>query len=131
MQTSYGNLRLVHEGELSKEVMAVELDGNQVNSEEDTGTQTTENDIVSQQIERAPPNVSSLIASRVTGRPQKGIGNTDTGTTEVNEYITSNEQEVSRQVENLIGSAQGNARRMECAPPWVVRKALHKEQSDN
>ena len=76
----------------------------------------------------------SFLNNIVTGNPIEDIGEAPAGKTKESDRpleLESHEQRVLDDTHGILGSEQVNRRKMECAPPWIVQKAVQEEYQSN
>ena len=153
MRIAYEHVRIAPEGELTRELMGKSLEdelSNMVDDEEDADEQEeTHQALVPEKgkesgnslDEERGDNMSvpvrlhgTLFTNRVLGNPLEDIGDTPRGKdTEGDKpvQLESQEQRVLDDLYGILGSEQVTRRKMECAPPWIVEKAVTAEYTSN
>lgn len=76
----------------------------------------------------------SFFSNNVSGNPVEDIGDTMHGKIRKDDKpveLESEEQRVLDDIYGILGSEQVTRRKMECAPPWIVEKAVKTEYNSN
>ena len=76
----------------------------------------------------------SFFTNQAVGNPAEDIGDTPQGRSKEMEEpfeLESHEQKVLDDIYGILGSEQVTRRKLECAPPWVVEKAVKSEYNSN
>lgn len=79
----------------------------------------------------ATKRVSAFFCSTVIGDPSRDVGTTKESDVISQVELTSDEQKVLNEVYAVVGSDQVTRRHMECAPQWLVDKAVKAELDEN
>lgn len=161
MSVAYEHIRIAPKGELAQELMKCSLEEELAQDENTTTAITdmcktiTENEDEDEENAQAMKRdlsrnvfgdgedndmtasegrVGSLFTKNNQGDPMQDVGELPQGTgTEQLEDIElkSQEQETLEEIHKILGSAQVTRRKMECAPPWIVNKAIEAELKSN
>lgn len=72
-----------------------------------------------------------MVRADVKENAAKDIGDRKVGTGEVTTDITSEEQQLMKEMRDVIGNSQVTRKKLEFSPEWVIQKVLQAENDNN
>lgn len=147
MSVAYEDIRLMPKGELTQELMRIEVHDDDHDDQwtGETGHEVEINDTETQgeghnehtEHVNATHNdghdaYSALISiTNDNVHAEKDIGDTHVETEHVTGEMVTDEQKVLSEIGDVIGNSQVTRKRLEFAPAWIVQKALQQEHENN